>query len=43
MLMADLNAPGLHDSEEVKGGLDEHGSGLQITLHEINKGLLHTV
>ena len=41
--MADLKAPRLHDSEEVKGGLDEHGPGLQITLHEIHKGLLHTL
>ena len=41
--MADLNAPGLHDFEEVKGGLDEHGPGLQITPHEIHKGLLHTL
>ena len=43
MLKADLNAPRLHDSEEVKGGLDEHSPGLQITLHEIHKGLLHTL
>lgn len=41
MLVADLNAPCLHDSEEVKGTFDEHGPGLQITLHEVHKGLLH--
>ena len=40
-LVSDLDGPPLHDSEEVKGGLDEHGPGLQITLQEVHKGLLH--
>ncbi len=27
-LVSDLDGPPLHDSEEVKGGLNEHGPGL---------------
>ncbi len=41
VLVSDLDGPPLHDGEEVKGGLDEHGPSLQITLHEVHKGLLH--
>ncbi len=40
-LVLNLDGPPLHDSEEVKGGLDEHGPSLQITLLEVHKGLLH--
>lgn len=39
--VSDLDGPPQHNGEEVKGSLDKHGPGLQITLHEVHKGLLH--
>lgn len=38
--LPDLNAPPLHDGEQVESSFDEHGSGLQITPPEVHKGLL---